>query len=63
MQRLASDVSCDAELEQRLINAGKEVLGFMITIHLKAVKFQNSVSKSFRGSFAWLVHRLQILFT
>lgn len=38
-QRLATDMFCDGEREQRLINASKHDLRYMDTLHAKPVKF------------------------
>lgn len=62
-QELAMGISCGAEIEQLLMNGSKVVLGYMDALHLKAVKSQNTVRESFRGSFAPLVQRLQTSFT
>lgn len=42
-QRLYRSVSCDREMEQRLINTSKDVLENMDVVHLKVVKSQNTV--------------------
>lgn len=48
-------------MEERLINAIKVVFGFTDALHLKAVKFQNTVRNSFCDSFTSLAQRLPIL--
>lgn len=60
--QLATDVSSTAEMKQRLINARKDVLGYMDALHLKAVMSQNTIKESFCGNFASLVQRLQTVF-
>lgn len=62
-QRLATGVSCDGEMEQYLINASKDVLGYMVALHANEVMSQNNVRKSFRGSFTSLVQWIQTVFT
>lgn len=62
-QRLVTDVSCNAEMEQSSMNASKNVLGYMDALHLMVVKSEVAVRESFRGSYASLVLRLQTLFT
>lgn len=53
-QRLATGVFCDEEMEQQLINACKDVSGYVDVLYLKAVPSQNAVMESFHGSFKTL---------
>lgn len=62
-QRLATCVFCDGEIEQRVINARKNVLRYMDALHSKVVMSQNTVRESFCGSFATPFQRLQTFFT
>lgn len=62
-QRMATGVSCDAEMEKRLVTTDKNVLGYMDVLHSKAAKFENTDSESFRGSFESLYQRFQTLLT
>lgn len=50
-------------MEQGLIIATKNGLGYMTAVHLTATKSQNTVRVSFRDSFLLLVQRLLKLFT
>lgn len=63
MQRMATVVSRDGEMEQCLIKASKDVLEYMDVLLAKAVKSQNTFRESFRGSCASLVQWFQTLFT
>lgn len=49
-------------MEQRMINARKDMLRYVDTLHLMAMKFQNTVRELFPDSLALLVERLQTSF-
>lgn len=62
MQQFATCVSCDAEIEQCLINASNDGLGYMDAPDSNAKQSQNIIKASFCGSFWSLVQWLQALF-
>lgn len=62
-QRLATNVLYNGEMEQRLINASKDELGYMDPLHLKAVMSQGTVMESLPGNFVLHVQSLQTLST
>lgn len=61
-QQFATGVSCDGVMEQRLIIASRDVLGYMNALHAKVVKSKNTVMESFQDNFASLVQQLLTLF-
>lgn len=58
-QQLAMSVSCNGETKWRLSNVIQDVLGYLIALHSKAVKSQNTARKPFCGSLALLGQRVQ----
>lgn len=61
-QRLAADIYCDREMEQSLVNEGKDMLRYMDALHANTVKSQYNVRNSFCVSFALRFQGLQTFF-
>lgn len=57
-QQLTTRVCCNGEMEQRLINANKNALGYMNALYSKTVKSQITVRELFLGRFASFAQRL-----
>lgn len=61
-RRLATVVSCDGEMQQRLFNEINDVLGYIDTLHSKVMKSQHTVKMLFCGSIELLIQCFWTIF-